>query len=180
MDVQPRQIVAYFRAGDLESILRSRTIWICASCYACTVRCPAGIKVTELMYGLKRMALESKMWKGRTPIHALSEHFVKIVNRYGRNQELELTLRYFLRKAPIRLLRMVPLGWRLLRAGRFPWRTERIEGIQGLRKIIAKADEMDQAYPKEILESIEQVGYGAVTERIAAQPEPQAASGGEA
>jgi heterodisulfide reductase subunit C len=52
MDVQPRQLVAFFRAGDLESILRSRTIWICASCYACTVRCPAGIKVTELIYGL--------------------------------------------------------------------------------------------------------------------------------
>jgi heterodisulfide reductase subunit C len=40
MDITPREVIALFRAGDIESILSSRTIWICASCYACTVRWP--------------------------------------------------------------------------------------------------------------------------------------------
>ena len=119
MDIQPRQLVGYFRAGDLESILNSRTIWICASCYACTVRCPAGIKVTDLIYGLKRMALESRTRSRASilgkkaelehvhfphgmPIHALSEQFVQIVNRDGRNHELELMTRYLWRRAPHR------------------------------------------------------------------------------
>jgi len=31
MDITPRQIVALFRAGRLEDILRSRAIWMCAS-----------------------------------------------------------------------------------------------------------------------------------------------------
>src|SRR5512136_2786991 len=40
MDISPRQIIALFRAGEIETIMKSRSIWICASCYACTTRCP--------------------------------------------------------------------------------------------------------------------------------------------
>ena len=80
---------------------------------------------------------------------------------------------YYLRRAPSRLLKMAPLGWRMFRAGRFPWRTEKIEDVKGLRRIIAKAEEMEQVHPRETLESVRDVGYGAVTERVVA------ASGGE-
>ncbi len=168
MDVQPRQIVAYFRAGDIESILRSRTIWICASCYACTVRCPSGIKVTDLIYGLKRMALEGNIRMSGLPIYALSEEFVKQVNRTGRNEELGLVMRYSLRTKPLSLLGMLPLGWRLLRAGRLPWRTKRVKGLDGLRRIIAKAEEMEQIYPREERAALGYVGYGTVAERATA------------
>ncbi len=165
MDVQPRQIVAYFRAGDLESILRSRTIWICASCYACTVRCPSGIKVTDMIYGLKRMALDGNIRMPGIPIYALSQEFVRQVNRTGRNQELGLVMRYALRTARGNIFRMLPLGWRLLRAGRLPWRSNRVQGIAGLRRIIARAEAMDQVYPHEMRESLAYVGYGTVAER---------------
>ena len=87
MDIQPRELIALFRAGDIESILRSRTIWICASCYACTVRCPMGIKVTDILYALKRMAIEKKLLSDHTPIPALSQSFVNVVNRYGKSHE---------------------------------------------------------------------------------------------
>lgn len=178
MDVQPRQLVAFFRAGDLESILRSRTIWICASCYACTVRCPAGIKVTELIYGLKRLALDRRLKSRSFPIYALSEEFVRVVNRYGRNQELELVARYFMRVAPHRLLRMLPLGLRLLGTGRMPWRTHRVRDIAGLRRIIAKAQAMEDAYPREAMVPVGQVGYGAVAERAATAAAPAGGGAG--
>jgi heterodisulfide reductase subunit C len=168
MDIQPRQIVAYFRAGDLESILRSRTIWICASCYSCTVRCPSGIKVTDLIYGLKRMAIEREIRMRGLRIYTLSEQFVRLVNRFGRNSEPKLLFRYLIREAPFRLFRMLPLAWRLLRTGRVQWRTPRVQGIAGLRKIIAKAEEMEQLLPQERRFPTHDVGYGAVTERAAA------------
>ena len=72
MDITPREIVALFRAGFLEDILRSRAIWICASCYACTVRCPAGIRVTDNLYALKRLATQKGIFPKRFPAHALS------------------------------------------------------------------------------------------------------------
>jgi Fe-S oxidoreductase len=31
-------------------VLSSYTSWLCASCYACTVECPKGIKITDIMY----------------------------------------------------------------------------------------------------------------------------------
>jgi len=168
MDIQPRQLVAYFRAGDLESILRSRTIWLCASCYSCTVRCPSQIKVTDLIYGLKRMALESKISTRGSPVFTLSQEFVNQINKYGRNHEAELTTRYFLRQAPGRLLGSIPLGLRMMKAGRLPWKVHKIKGLAGLRKIIAKAEEMEHAYPRDVAKPVGKIGYAAVTERVSA------------
>ena len=58
MDLTPRQLIGMFRAGAIEELLQSRTIWICASCYHCTLRCPAQIKITDLIYALKRIAID--------------------------------------------------------------------------------------------------------------------------
>ena len=57
MDHSPRQIISMVRAGMRDKVLESSTIWTCASCYACTVRCPQEIKITEIMYILKRLAI---------------------------------------------------------------------------------------------------------------------------
>jgi len=164
MDVQPRQLVALFRAGDIESILRSRTIWICASCYACTVRCPSGIKITDLIYGLKRIAMERSIRHREAPVFALSREFTRLIRRTGRNNELVLVRRYLMRVAPWRLLGMLPLGWRMWRAGRLPWRTRRIRGIEGLRRIIAKAETMETAFPRQKRTRFGHIGYAAIAD----------------
>ena len=165
MDIQPRELVGLFRAGDLDSIMRSRTIWICASCYSCTVRCPAGIKVTDLIYALKRMAIADGVGGPGKAISPLAKNFVKIVKRTGRNHELELMARYLLGRAPLRLFSMMPLGWKLLRTGRLAIWPKKIKGIDEFQKIIAKAETMDHFYPKELTEHMGDIGYGVVTER---------------
>lgn len=170
MDVQPRQLVGYFRAGDLDSIMSSRTIWLCASCYACTVRCPSGIKVTDLIYGLKRMAMDGRVSTSGLPVAALSGTFVKIVKRLGRNYELELILRYLIRQQPLGLFSMMPLGWRMWRAGRLQWRASRIKGLDGLRRIIARAEAMEEKHPHEALKPTGEIGYGVVDERPTTAP----------
>jgi len=165
MDVQPRELVALFRAGDIESILRSRTIWICASCYACTVRCPSAIKITDLIYGLKRIAMRRHIRDGGAAVFTLSRLFTRLIRRYGRNQELALVRNFFLRHSPWRLVGLLPLGWRMWRVGRLPWRTRRIREIEGLRRIIAKAETMELSYPREARREFGKIGYAAVSER---------------
>jgi heterodisulfide reductase subunit C len=169
MDIQPRQLVAHFRAGSLDEILNSRTIWLCASCYSCTVRCPAGIKVTDLIYGLKRMALE-RGGNDRRPTAVLARTFVRMVRARGRNDEMGLLLRYCLQVSPGRLFAMIPLGFRLFRAGRLPFGTGRVRGLKGLRRLVARAEAMDAAPPREPLHALGTIGYGAV----AAEPAPAA------
>jgi heterodisulfide reductase subunit C len=144
MDITPRQIVALFRAGFIEDILRSRSIWICASCYACTVRCPRGIRVTDNLYALKRLATARGIFPARFPAHALSKAFADNIHARGRNWELWLGIRYFLTTRPSVLLsaNLRTFGLRMLRKGRLPLKPPRIKRMHEVRAIVAKAQSM--------------------------------------
>lgn len=136
MDISPRKVIALFRAGEIEQILRSRTIWICASCYMCTTRCPQGIKITDVLYALRRTVMDAKLLSERSPVYLLSKTFVRIVNRYGRNQEILLVLRYYLRRNPLQLLRNLPLAISLLRKGRLSLFLSKVRDVAAIRKIL--------------------------------------------
>ena len=163
MDYSPRQVIGLFRAGAIEPLLRSRTIWICASCYACTARCPSGIKVTDLLYALKRTAISKRILPEKYPVYVLSQTFVDMVRRYGRNFETRLLVSFYLRTAPFRLLTRVRDAFALWRHGRLPARPQKIRGIAGLRRIIAKAETFDR--PQQLVEReprTDRAGYGAI------------------
>jgi quinone-modifying oxidoreductase subunit QmoC len=163
MDISPRMVIALFRAGQIEEILRSRTIWICASCYMCTTRCPQAIKITELLYALKRTAMDAKLYPDRFPVYLLSRTFVRLVNRYGRNNELLLLLLYYLRRNPLELLRLTPLGLSLWRRGRISLFPSKIKGVRTIRQILHAAEALELPREKEAAEYVEGVvGYGAV------------------
>lgn len=163
MDLTPRQVIGMFRAGAIEDLLRSRTIWLCASCYNCTLRCPEEIQVTALFYALKRIAIERGIFPKRFPVHVLSETFTKTVRRYGRNFETGLLLEYYLRTDPMGLLGMSREAIALLRSGRIRLRPTKIKGIDGLRKIIAKAETFDEPQERVEREKITaSVGYEAI------------------
>ncbi len=144
MDLTPRQIVAMFRAGHIEEILQSRAIWLCASCYSCTVRCPADIRVTDTMYALKRIAMAKKMYPGRFLVHVLSGAFVDNVYRYGRNYELGLGIRYFARTEISRLISNAGMGWSMIRRGRMGLIPRKLRRIKDIRAIINKANEFGE------------------------------------
>src|SRR5512143_1412263 len=100
MEETPRQLFAMIRAGMRDRVLDSLTIWTCASCYQCAGRCPQEIKITDIMYALKRMAIRESRKRSRKA-RALSEEFVRLVNRYGRNRETELMVRFMLAANPL-------------------------------------------------------------------------------
>jgi len=134
MDYTPRWIVAALRTGQWEKVLRSNTPWLCASCYYCTVRCPSGIEFTDLMYALKRLAIERGVYPKGSP--ALYQAFTGTVDRYGRSAEVELMARYYLKTLnPLGLIKMAPMGLRMLLKGRLPLLPHRIEGRRELAKM---------------------------------------------
>lgn len=144
MDYAPRKIFAMIRAGMKDEVLHSNTIWYCSSCYSCYVRCPKEIKITDIMYGLKRLALrEKKVSKGRKP-SILSRNFVNMVNKYGRNHETELMTRYILQAEPFSALRFVPQGWYLFSNGRLPILPHKMNNLKQLKSIIDKAEELGE------------------------------------
>lgn len=140
MDYTPREINAMVRAGLRDEVLSSNSIWICSSCYLCTVRCPREIKITDIMYALKNLAMKDKRFLKKAKAPLLSKYFVDIVNRYGRNHELELTLRYFLRANPKAILKHSLMGLRLFLRKRFSLFPKRIKNIEQLRAMVKKAE----------------------------------------
>lgn len=120
MDYTPRKIIGMARAGFKDEVLQSKTIWLCSSCYSCTVECPKGIKITELMYTLKQRATEEKMYPKRFPAAAMPREFFSLVNRWGRSTESWLITFLHLKTNPLNLIKQGGLGLRLLLKGRMP------------------------------------------------------------
>ena len=147
MDITPREIIALYRAGDIETILSSRTIWICASCYACTVRCPQGILVTEILYALKRLAIEQEIFPRRFPVYALSRSFVRITNRFGRSYEPGLIITYFLKTNPFKLLGMLPMFLKMAPKGRIGLLPKKIKGQKKFSQMLKEAEIMESIVP---------------------------------
>ncbi len=139
MDFTPREIVAALRAGMLDKVLSSNTIWLCTSCYYCTVRCPQQIKFTDFMYELKRLAVKYELYPKSATAPVLSKTFIDYVDKYGRNPEpLLLTSYYFRIKKPWKMLSIVPLGLKMIARGRFYPFPKKIKGVGQLKKIVSK------------------------------------------
>jgi heterodisulfide reductase subunit C len=146
MDHTPRQLFAMVRAGMRDVVLASNTPWFCVSCYHCVVRCPQDVHIPDVMYTLKSMAIRERQYKPKDAAAAgFSQTFVGFVEAYGRSFELGLAARHYLSHFPLRLPGMAPMGWGLLSHGRMDLRPRRIEGIEQLQAILARARELEAA-----------------------------------
>lgn len=136
MDYTPRRIIAMTRAGLKDDVLRSFTIWLCASCYACTVECPKNIKITDIMYALKRQAIEENIYPRRFSIPVLAREFFSLVRRNGRSSEGRVIVRMAFKTNPFGYMKKAFLGLKLMRQGRFSMKKESIKRKGELKTIL--------------------------------------------
>jgi heterodisulfide reductase subunit C len=165
MDISPRQLIALFRAGELETIMKSRSIWICASCYACTTRCPSGIKITDVIYALKRTVME-KEYRSKAPqVQVLAKLFVANLMSYGRLHEGTLIRKYYMKTGIFKLFGFIPLVKKMYETKRLALFPKKIKEHQSLSRIIKKAQEIEMRHVPEKPEySPEFVGYRGLGE----------------
>lgn len=149
MQYSPRKIIAMVRAGLKKEVLSSDTMWYCASCYLCTERCPRGVKVTELMYVLKQLASRYGFRYGPTGEPVMCHTFADLVARNGRVHELGLMIRFYLKTNPLAMLKMAPLGLKLMLRGRSPLMPKAVKGKEQLAAIIGKARALEAAHATE-------------------------------
>jgi heterodisulfide reductase subunit C len=136
MDHSPRQLIAMIRAGQRDAVLRSNACWTCSSCYQCTVRCPAGIDVAHLMYGLKRYTV----WRNR---HApgligpeFSRRFMRMIVRTGRSWEPALAPAYLFRRGWRGVVEEMRVAGSLFLRGRLPLLPRWIRRRKALRGVL--------------------------------------------
>lgn len=53
MDYRPHQFVKMVTDGDVESLLESKSLWKCLSCFACVERCPRGVEPANVIEALR-------------------------------------------------------------------------------------------------------------------------------
>jgi len=139
MDFTPRRLMELTREGYRDEVLRSTSIWVCTGCYACTEACPKQIPVTDIMYGLRRAAFREATYPKRFTTPVLAREMVNMTRRRGRGTESWLSLKLYLKTAPIQLLKYIPLGQRLLRSGRLGIRRESIRKRDELHQLLEAA-----------------------------------------
>ncbi len=142
MDHTPRMLFAMLRAGLREEVLKSNTFWMCVSCYHCVVRCPQNIHITDVMYALKGMAVDSGLCQDSTAPD-FSRTFVGMVEEYGRSFELGLASWHYMKHFPLRLPNLAPMGMGMLSRKSMSLMPKRIKNMRQLKAILKRAKELE-------------------------------------
>ena len=56
MDVTPSQMMRLIQLGQSE-VTETKAVWLCASCYTCTVRCPRGLDLSKVAEAARQVRL---------------------------------------------------------------------------------------------------------------------------
>jgi heterodisulfide reductase subunit C len=144
MDHTPRRLFALIRAGMRDEALKSNTPWVCVSCYHCVVRCPQGVHIADVMYTLKSMAIQAKLYDDSSAPD-FSQTFVDMIEAFGRSYELGLATRYYLKHQRRRLPGMAPMGLGMLTKQRMAIIPHKIEQIDQLHAILARAKQVEES-----------------------------------
>ncbi len=154
MNYSPRKTIALIRAGRRYDVLTSNTMWICASCYLCTARCPREVKITELMHSLERLAARHSLYNKGVSTPAMYKAFINSIKNNGRVFEIGMMMRFYLstlltksylwavltgKANPLNTFVMLPLALKLLSRGRMSIKPKKIKGVGQLRAILERA-----------------------------------------
>lgn len=133
MDVYPHQIIRLLQYGLEEEIWKSETLWICASCEACGVRCPNEINIAHLMDALRQIAVESGKKTKNMDILTFHRTFLNSVKKRGRIHEVSMLAKFKIKT--MNLTEDLMVGWDLFRLGKLPLKPHSIKGRKEIRKI---------------------------------------------
>lgn len=60
MEYHPHQFVAMVENGEIERLMRSRSIYMCMSCMACVERCPRGVEPGKLIEAVRDLQIRQQ------------------------------------------------------------------------------------------------------------------------
>lgn len=151
MDHSPRQLVGMVLQGLRKEVLNSNTIWLCTTCFSCSVRCPRGIRPTELMETLRPIAIAEGVKNKNTKFDTV---FSDVVKKNGRASEFLLISKYSLTQPE--MIKQAPFGLSLFSKGKLPLSADKMENAKQLDAIFKinekkeeKVDNKELAQSKE-------------------------------
>lgn len=142
MDLPPRKYFKAVQAGDQEQVLGANTPWLCTSCNLCTVRCPRGIPIIDVMHGMKQYLAEKKGIKVH-PGALMSKSFFDNIMGRGRLWEAMLVNIFYMKSGPAAMkeaFKMFDVAIKMVLHRRLPIPPPKaVKGKGELKKIYKKA-----------------------------------------
>jgi heterodisulfide reductase subunit C len=151
MDYLPNQILHMIQMGLKEEVLKSTTIWVCASCETCTTRCPNDIDIAKIMDAMRMASLKSGLATGEKRVPIFHEAFLSSIKSKGRVYELGMIGQYTLKSGDAAaklkngsLMEEAKLGWQMFKKGKlklFPQKIRHTGEIKRLFKTLKRGRE---------------------------------------
>ena len=142
MDYQPRQVVRLLQLGMADMLLKSRAIWLCATCHMCVDRCPNRIDLPALIEQA-RYAAQSAHICAVPEVEKFNGIFIENLRNFGKSQEAILEGAYNLTTGNLTQdFGSVP---HMLRHGIVGPELHTVRNREDLRKLVDKAKKEDEA-----------------------------------
>jgi len=134
-DYPVSMVMRLIQAGQRETVLNSKAIWLCATCETCTTRCPCEIDVAQVMDTLRIIARR----EGRFPekdIKTFYDAFLTSLSNHGRIYEVGILMGYNVKSG--HLLADADLGPKVLSHGQLHFFPKNIKGKDQVARIFKK------------------------------------------
>lgn len=150
MDYTPRQIMRMVNLGMRDEVLKSGTIWVCASCFTCQSRCPRGVEITAVMSALKSIAIKEGIDVADKKGPIFHNAFIDDILSRGRIFEAGFMLKFMTKSEGSipgvvkALANEATLGMEMVRRGKMaflPHKIRKPEQLKIILKNIAKMEE---------------------------------------
>jgi heterodisulfide reductase subunit C len=146
MDILPHQIIHMIRMGLKDEVLKSASIWICASCETCTTRCPNDIDVAKIIDTMRINARKSRVKLGEKRAAIFHNSVLSSIKASGRLYELGMIGMFMMRTSGDlvsniksgALLEDIKVGMKLFRHGKLKLIPRVIKRRRDMKKYFKK------------------------------------------
>lgn len=134
-DLTVMEVVRLAAYGEVDRLLQSHTVWLCAACETCATRCPNGIEIAALMDVLRELALRRNTPPAEPRIAQFHQAMVGSIKGWGRVWEIGMIGTY--KMASKDFTRDFDLGLSMFLKGKLkPW-PHRIKGCREVAEIFS-------------------------------------------
>ena len=141
MDIVPHKLMRLIHLGFKDDVLKSNTIWVCASCETCTTRCPNGIDIAHIMDTLRQIALSENIQVPQKNVPIFHSAFLSSMKRHGRVHELGMTITYVLKSEGLGgLMKQAGMGLTMFKKGKLKLLPSHFRANSYVRNIFKRAE----------------------------------------
>ena len=98
-DLAPHRLMRAIQLGQTDTVLNSKTIWLCAGCEACSTRCPQGISTPRIVDSLRILAAREGIKPAVPAVPMFYSSAMRGIKIFGRMYEAGLMGELYMRMA---------------------------------------------------------------------------------